>query len=85
MLDAGSPVPDVGSPVLDAGSLWELVERRAEADPGRELLVDSGGSRMTNGGFRDAALRTAAGLHGLGVRAGTVVSWQLPTWNVGYV
>jgi acyl-CoA synthetase (AMP-forming)/AMP-acid ligase II len=71
--------------MLDATSLWELIERRADADPDRELLVDSGGSRMTNGGFRDAALRTAAGLHDLGVRAGTVVSWQLPTWNAGYV
>lgn len=71
--------------MLDARSLWELIELRAEADPGRELLVDSGGSRMTNGEFRDAALRTAAGLHDLGVRQGSVVSWQLPTWNAGYV
>ena len=71
--------------MLDAASLWELIERRAEAGPERELLVDSGGSRMTNGEFRDAALRTAAGLYDLGVRAGAVVSWQLPTWNVGYV
>ncbi|OLE24374.1 MAG: hypothetical protein AUG49_13520 [Catenulispora sp. 13_1_20CM_3_70_7] len=53
--------------MLDAQSVWELIERRAEADLGRELLVDSGG------------------LHGLGVRQGTVVSWQLPTWNAGYV
>lgn len=71
--------------MLDAGSLWELIERRAEADSARELLVDSGGSRMANGEFHDAALRAAAGLHDLGVRAGTVVSWQLPTWNIGYV
>ena len=71
--------------MLDARSLWELIELRAEADPDRELLVDSGGSRMTNGGFRDAALRTAAGLYALGVRQGSVVSWQLPTWNTGYV
>ncbi|GAA2019378.1 cyclohexanecarboxylate-CoA ligase [Catenulispora yoronensis] len=71
--------------MLDAPSLWDLIELRADADPGRELLVDSGGSRLTNGGFRDAALRTAAGLHALGVRPGTVVSWQLPTWTAGYV
>jgi acyl-CoA synthetase (AMP-forming)/AMP-acid ligase II len=75
--------------MLDAGDLcgdlWGLVELRAAADPDRELLVDAGGSRMTNAEFRDAALAAAAGLHERGVGAGTVVSWQLPTWNLGYV
>jgi acyl-CoA synthetase (AMP-forming)/AMP-acid ligase II len=71
--------------MLDAPSLWELIDRRATADPDRELLVDSGGSRMTNAEFRDAALAAAAGLYQDGVREGTVVAWQLPTWNVGYV
>jgi cyclohexanecarboxylate-CoA ligase len=71
--------------MLDAGDLWDLVERRAAADPDRGFLVDAGGSRMTNAEFRDAALEAAAGLHAHGVRAGTVVSWQLPTWNIGYV
>ena len=71
--------------MLDARSLWEIIDLRASADPDRELLVDSGGSRMTNAEFRDAALRAAAGLFEAGVREGTVVSWQLPTWNVGYV
>jgi cyclohexanecarboxylate-CoA ligase len=67
--------------MLDARSLWDLVELRAASDPDRELLVDSGGSRLTNVQYRDAALRVAAGLYALGVREGTVVSWQLPTWN----
>jgi cyclohexanecarboxylate-CoA ligase len=71
--------------MLDARSLWELIDLRAAADPDRELLVDSGDSRMTNAEFRDAALSAAAGLYEAGVREGTVVSWQLPTWNVGYV
>jgi acyl-CoA synthetase (AMP-forming)/AMP-acid ligase II len=70
---------------LDAHDLWGLIERRAAADPDREFLVDAGGSRLTNAGFRDAALAAAAGLHERGVRAGTVVAWQLPTWNIGYV
>lgn len=71
--------------MLDADDLWGLVERRAAADPDRGFLVDASGSRLTNAGFRDAALSAAAGLSRRGVRAGTVVSWQLPTWNVGYV
>ena len=33
----------------------------------------------TVAGYRDEAERVAAGLHDLGVHAGTVVSWQLPT------
>lgn len=67
--------------MLDALSLWDLIEARAESDPDREYLVDSGGSRLTVGQYRDAALRVAAGLYESGVREGTVVSWQLPTWN----
>ena len=34
---------------------------------------------LTCAGFRDDAERVAAGLHDLGVRTDTVVSWQLPT------
>jgi len=64
----------------DARSVWELIERRADATPERIMLVE--GDRTTSfAEYRDLALRTAAGLHALGVAEGTNVSWQLPTWT----
>ncbi len=60
-------------------TVWELVERRAEASPGAPMLVDADDRRVTFGEVRDWAERTAAGLARLGVGAGTPVTWQLPT------
>ncbi|SHN18484.1 class I adenylate-forming enzyme family protein [Cryptosporangium aurantiacum] len=60
--------------------LYDLVAARAEATPDALLVVDERRRRMTFGQFRDAVERTAAGLVGRGVGAGTVVSWQLPSW-----
>ncbi|MDQ7903732.1 AMP-binding protein [Phytohabitans sp. ZYX-F-186] len=60
-------------------TFWGAVARRAAATPDRACLVDDEGRRLTFGGLRDEAERLAAGLHGLGVRAGTAVAWQLPT------
>lgn len=59
--------------------LWTLVERRATATPGAEMLVDGRGRRLTFRAFRDRAERTAFGLAAHGVRPGTPVGWQLPT------
>jgi len=64
----------------DARSVWELVERRADASPGRVMLVD-GDRTTTFAQYRDLVERTAAGFAGLGVDAGVNVSWQLPTWT----
>jgi acyl-CoA synthetase (AMP-forming)/AMP-acid ligase II len=58
---------------------WGLVEHRASASPERPLLADEYGRQLTAAGFRDDAERVAAGLHDLGIKPGTVVSWQLPT------
>ncbi|MGH9013329.1 MAG: AMP-binding protein [Acidimicrobiia bacterium] len=63
-----------------ARSLWELVERRAEASPSALLGTDEEQRTLTFGGYREAAERAAAGLARLGVSEGTPVSWQLPTW-----
>ena len=63
----------------DMGSMWELVERRAQDTPDKPMLVDESDHSITFGQFRDRCLAVAAGLHGLGVRAGTPVSWQLPS------
>jgi acyl-CoA synthetase (AMP-forming)/AMP-acid ligase II len=66
--------------VTDDLGLWELVEARADATPDAVLGVDESGRTLDAAGFRDAAERAAAGLHALGVAAGTPVSWMLPTW-----
>lgn len=65
---------------LTARNLWELVEARAAATPDAEMLVDEQGHRMTFAQYRDAAEVMAAGLADLGVGAGDVVAWELPTW-----
>ncbi|MFE4855642.1 class I adenylate-forming enzyme family protein [Streptomyces sp. NPDC056670] len=65
--------------VLDSsGTLWELIERRAELTPDRPVLLQ-GDRTLTFGALRERCERVAAGLYGMGVRAGTVVAWQLPT------
>src|SRR6478735_1593305 len=60
-------------------TFWGLVEERAEAHPGRPMLSDERGRTLTLGEFREAAETAAAGFFDLGVREGSVVSWQLPT------
>lgn len=62
----------------ESRTLWELVERRAGLTPDRPVLLQ-GDRVLTFGGLRDRAERCAAGLYDKGVRAGTVVAWQLPT------
>jgi cyclohexanecarboxylate-CoA ligase len=66
--------------ISDARSLWELIERRAETTPDGVLGIDEDGRTMTFGDYRAASERAAAGLAALGLREGTAVSWQLPTW-----
>jgi acyl-CoA synthetase (AMP-forming)/AMP-acid ligase II len=65
--------------VIDGSGLWQLVEARAAATPGALFAVDERGRRLDFAGYRDAALRAAAGLARLGVGAETRVSWMLPT------
>jgi acyl-CoA synthetase (AMP-forming)/AMP-acid ligase II len=66
--------------VLQAPTLWALVERRAESTPDALALADEDDRRLTFAGFRDRALRAAAGLSELGVEPGDTVAWQMPTW-----
>ncbi|HEY5170445.1 MAG TPA: AMP-binding protein, partial [Acidimicrobiia bacterium] len=65
--------------ITGARTFWELIDRRADADPDRVMLIDEADRTVTFGEFRDRAARVAAGLHALGVGEGTAVSWQLPT------
>jgi acyl-CoA synthetase (AMP-forming)/AMP-acid ligase II len=71
--------------MLEAGNLWELIERRAEATPSATTAVDERGRALTFQRLKDEAERAAAGLHQLGIREGSAVSWQLPTWNASVV
>jgi cyclohexanecarboxylate-CoA ligase len=71
---------------VGAPSLWELVERRAEATPDAVMAHDDAGRELTFAQYRQACLRAAAGLAtDFGVGADTAVSWELPTWNESLV
>jgi cyclohexanecarboxylate-CoA ligase len=69
----------VNEPIYDVGSMWELVERRAQSTPERRMLLDESDRVLTFGEFRDRCETAAAGLHHLGIGPGTPVSWQLPS------
>jgi acyl-coenzyme A synthetase/AMP-(fatty) acid ligase len=60
-------------------SWWSLVAQGAAEWPDRTMMTDERGRTLSFAGFRDTAEEVAAGLNGLGVTAGTTVSWQLPT------
>ena len=60
--------------------LWSALDARAAATPGAVVLIDRNGRRVTFSALRDDAACVAAGLAGLGVAAGDVVAWELPTW-----
>ncbi len=66
-------------PVLTGGNLWELLLARAAATPDLEMLVDERGERVTYAQFVAAAEEVAAAVHALGIGAGDVVSWILPS------
>jgi acyl-CoA synthetase (AMP-forming)/AMP-acid ligase II len=66
--------------MLDAGNLWELLEARVAATPDAPMAIDQDGRVLTFAEYRSEAERAAAGLARLGIGAGDVVSWQLPTW-----
>jgi cyclohexanecarboxylate-CoA ligase len=70
----------VGEAAADTRGLWELVRDRAEETPDHVIAVDEDKRSLTARQYLHAAERAAAGLHALGVRAGTPVSWMLPTW-----
>jgi acyl-CoA synthetase (AMP-forming)/AMP-acid ligase II len=66
--------------IRDARTIWGLLQRRAEVDPDLPLLFDGAGRSLTVGQLEQRALDAAGNLAAAGVREGTVVSWQLPTW-----
>jgi cyclohexanecarboxylate-CoA ligase len=68
----------VGS-VSDGRTFWALIAGAAQREPNRRFLADEHGRSLTARQLHDAACATAAAFAGSGIRAGTVVSWQLPT------
>lgn len=71
---------------IGAPTLWSLIEARAAATPDAVLAHEDTDRELTFAGYRDACLRAAAGLLAeYGVREGTSVSWELPTWNESLV
>ncbi|MBX7453939.1 AMP-binding protein [Mycolicibacterium sp. 3033] len=58
---------------------WQLVAHAATSFPDRVVLADDYGRVLTTSQLHDASLATAAALHDRGVRAGSIVSWQLPS------
>jgi len=66
--------------MLDGRTLWELLERRVDATPDAVMAIDETDRALTFSEYKAEAERAAAGLARLGIRAGDVVSWQLPTW-----
>lgn len=66
--------------MLDTSNFWTLIADRAQASPDDQMLVDQDGTSMTFAAYHDECERVAAGFAELGVGAGTIVSWQLPTW-----
>jgi cyclohexanecarboxylate-CoA ligase len=69
----------VSEPIYDARTFWELLERRVAESPDRPMLIDAADRTITFAEFKAQAERVAAGLLAMGVRAGSHVTWQLPT------
>jgi cyclohexanecarboxylate-CoA ligase len=66
-------------PELADSPVWAGIEDAAVRFAEHTALVDTDDRRLTFAQFRDASLRVAAGLADLGIRAGSRVSWHLPT------
>jgi len=66
--------------IVEPQTLWGLIDARASATPMARMLIDEDGREMTFVEYRAECERVAAGFQELGVKAGTAVSWQLPTW-----
>jgi acyl-CoA synthetase (AMP-forming)/AMP-acid ligase II len=66
--------------MLEGQTLWDLVDRRAQASPDARMAVDESGRTLTFSEYRDRCERVAAALAARGVGPGMTVTWQLPTW-----
>jgi acyl-CoA synthetase (AMP-forming)/AMP-acid ligase II len=67
--------------MLEARTLWELISKRADATPDTPMVIDDTGRELTFGEYAERVERVGVGLQAWNVKAGDVVSWQLPTWQ----
>jgi len=65
--------------MIEATTLWQLVERRAQATPDAIFALDEQERKISFEGLRAEAERVAAGLFERGVREDQIVAWILPT------
>ena len=65
--------------MIEASTLWQLVERRADATPEGLFAIDETDRTLSFERLRSEAERVAAGLFARGIREGDPVSWVLPT------
>jgi acyl-CoA synthetase (AMP-forming)/AMP-acid ligase II len=65
--------------MIEAATLWHLIEARAQATPRTRMAVDPSGRELDFDGYLESVLRTARGLHALGIGPGSTVAWMLPT------
>ena len=68
---AAAPLPE---------TLPGLIDHAADLRPDAMMLRSRQGDTATFGEYRDRVERMAAGFADMGIRAGDVVSWILPTW-----
>lgn len=61
-------------------TFWGLLTWRTSVTPDALFLVDTEGRELSFAGYRDEVEQLARVLGGMGVRSGSVVGWQLPTW-----
>ena len=66
--------------MLQGQTLWELIDKRADASLDARMAVDESGREITFGEYRTRCERTAAALAERGIAEGDVITWQLPTW-----
>jgi acyl-CoA synthetase (AMP-forming)/AMP-acid ligase II len=66
--------------MVEGRTLWELIDKRADATPDARMAVDESGRSMTFADYRTRCERTAAALAERGIGRGDVITWQLPTW-----
>ncbi len=66
--------------MLEGATLWDLIDARVAESPDAEMVVDESGRRITFAEFQERSERAAAGLAAMGIGAGDVITWQLPTW-----
>ncbi len=60
--------------------LWDQISKRCEATPSHTMVIDENDRSIDFATYFQECEAVASGLLELGINAGDVVSWELPTW-----